>query len=510
MHIFILYLNQDNPQPRERDYSYVGSFMAFSVWIAIGIFGFINKINELLLEKSIKKPASYFMVIMFSAFIPLRMFLANYHEHDRTGNYIAWDMAYNMLQTCKPNAILFTNGDNDTFPLWYLQQVEGIRKDVIVANLSLLNTPWYIKQLQTENTDNPFIDMNKEEIDNIDFKAWSSQLVSIPAPKDSLNTTGNIEWELKPTYFDIALRVQDLMVLRIIRDNNWNRPIYFAVTVSPNSMLNLDEYLTMEGLTYRLSNNTKQVIDIDAMTKNLTSIVGDRTWFKDYDANDNNNTGLSISKIYQPGYIYRNLANKDVYVDPQLGRLIQNYRTAFTRLAISHYIDKNFGKAEKILLDMEEKIPSNVISIPSKELQYQIAQLYAAIGNKSKLEYHLNELIERDDLGVDDYLLYGKTFVQSLENYEEAKIIFETIYNNFIIVEKALESQSFKSTKITPSEWKQWQESLPEIVFLLYLCYKELEEYEDATNLIKEWLVRSPADTEAEKLLEEIKNLENS
>ncbi len=190
--------------------------------------------------------------------------------------------------------------------------------------------------------------------------------------------------------------------------------------------------------------------------------------------------------------------------------MIQNYRTAFTRLAISHYIDKNFGKAEKILLDMEEKMPSNVISIPSKELQYQIAQLYAAIGNKSKLEFHLNELIDRDDLDINDYLLYGKTFVQSLEDYEEAKVIFETIYNNFILIEKALEIQSFKSTNITASEWNQWQESLPEIVFLLYLCYKELEEYENATNLIEEWLVRSPADLEAKKLLEEIKSLENS
>ena len=506
----VLYLNQDNPQPRERDYSYVGSFMAFSIWIALGIFGFINKVNELFLEKSIKKPASYFMIIMFSTFIPLKMFLANYHEHDRTGNYIAWDMAYNMLQTCKPNAILFTNGDNDTFPLWYLQQVEGIRQDIIVANLSLLNTPWYIKQLQRENIDNPFINMSEEEVSNIDFKAWSKKLISIPAPKDSLNNSGKIEWELKPTYFDVALRVQDLMVLRIIKDNNWNRPIYFAVTVSPTSMLNLDDYLTMEGLTYRLSNNTKQVIDVDAITKNLTSIVGDRSWFEDYNTNANNNTGLSIAKTYQPGYIYRNLANKDVYVDPQLGRLIQNYRTAFTRLAISHYIDKNFGKAEKILLDMEEKMPSNVISIPSKELQYQIAQLYAAIGNKSKLEYHLNELIDRDDLDIDDYLLYGKTFVQSLQDYEEAKVIFETIYNNFLIIEKALEVQSFKSIKITVSEWNQWQESLPEIVFLLYLCYKELGDYENATSLIEEWLVRSPADLEAKKLLEEIKSLKNS
>ena len=506
----VFYLNQDNPQPRERDYSYIGSFMTFSIWIAIGIFGFIRKINDIFLEKSFKLPASYFMITMFLAFIPIRMLLANYHEHDRTGNYIAWDMAYNMLQTCKPNAILFTNGDNDTFPLWYLQEVEGIRKDISVTNLSLLNTPWYVKQLQDQNQDNPFINMSENEINDLDFKAWSPTIISIPAPKDSLNNSGKIEWKLNPTYFDVALRIQDLMVLRIIKDNNWNRPVYFAVTVSPTSMLNLEEYLTMEGLAYRLSNNTSQIIDADAMTNNLLSIIGDESWFIDYNKNYNNNTNLSISKTYQPGYIYRNLANDNIYVDPQLGRLIQNYRTGFTRLAISHYLDKNFGKAEKVLLDMEKKMPSNIIEIPSKELQYQIGQLYGGLGNKVKLRYHLNQLIERNDLAINDYLLYGKTFVQTLEDYNEAKTIFKTIYDNFIIIEKAIEVQGFKSTKITPLEWKEWQESLPELVFLLYLCYKELEEYDAAVLLIEDWLVRSPTDLEATKLLDEIKELQNS
>ena len=210
-------------------------------------------------------------------------------------------MAYNMLQTCKPNAILFTNGDNDTFPLWYLQEVEGIRKDVSVTNLSLLNTPWYVKQLQDQNQDNSFIHMNENEIKNLDIKAWSPTIISIPAPKDSLNNSGKIEWKLNPTYFDVALRIQDLMVLRIIKDNNWNRPVYFAVTVSPTSMLNLEEYLTMEGLAYRLSNNTSQIIDVDAMTNNLLSIIGDESWFIDYNKNYNNKTNLSISKTYQPG-----------------------------------------------------------------------------------------------------------------------------------------------------------------------------------------------------------------
>jgi energy-coupling factor transporter transmembrane protein EcfT len=505
----VFYLNQDNPQPRERDYSYVGSFMTFSIWIAIGIFGFIRKINHTFLERSFKLPASYFMITMFLAFIPIRMLLANYHEHDRTGNYIAWDMAYNMLQTCKPNAILFTNGDNDTFPLWYLQEVEGIRKDISVTNLSLLNTPWYVKQLQDQNQKNSFINMSENEINNLDFKAWSPTIISIPAPKDSLNNSGKIEWKLNPTYFDVALRIQDLMVLRIIKDNNWNRPVYFAVTVSPTSMLNLEEYLTMEGLAYRLSNNTSQIIDVDAMTNNLLSIIGDESWFIDYNKNYNNNTNLSISKTYQPGYIYRNLANDNIYVDPQLGRLIQNYRTGFTRLAISHYLNKNFGKAEKVLLDMEKKMPTDIIELPSKELQYQIGQLYGGLGNKVKLRYHLNQLIERNDLAINDYLLYGKTFIQTLEDYNEAKTIFKTIYDNFTIIEKALEVQGFKSTKITSLEWKEWQESLPELVFLLYLCYKELEEYDNAILLMEDWLVRSPTDLEATKLLDEIKELQN-
>ena len=96
----IFYLNQDSPQPRERDYSYVASFMTFSIWIGLGVYAFINFISDTFLEKSIKLKFSYFMISLFILFMPLRMLLANYEGHDRTGNYIAWDMAYNMLQTC--------------------------------------------------------------------------------------------------------------------------------------------------------------------------------------------------------------------------------------------------------------------------------------------------------------------------------------------------------------------------------------------------------------------------
>ena len=506
----IFYLNQDAPQPRERDYAYVASFMTFSIWIGLGIYSFINFITDSLLEKSIKLKSSYFMIGLFILFMPTRMLIANYHEHDRTGNYIAWDMAYNMLQTCEPNSILFTNGDNDTFPLWYLQEVEQIRTDVVVANLSLLNTTWYVEQLRERYKDNPFIKMSDNEIQRLDFKRWESKKISINAPKDSNNEIGKIEWELNPTYLGVALRTQDLMVLRIINDNNWNRPIYFGVTVSPTSMLNLDNYLQMEGLAYRLVNNSNQIINQNKMSDNLLSYIGDNSWFTDYDSNKYNLLDRDISKEYQRGYIFRNLANEKVYVDPQLGRLVQNYRTGFVRLSISHYLNKDFQKAEAALLKMEEIMPSSIIPIPSKQLQYQIAQVYSGVGNQAKMKYHMKELVERKDLLLEDYILYGKTFIQLLEDYDESKLIFETIYQNYKLIEQSILRRGFTATKISEKEWQDWQQSLPEIIYLLFLSYKNLEMYDEAKILLNDWINKNPADDNAKELLEEILQLESS
>ena len=505
----IFYLNQDSPQPRERDYSYVASFMTFSIWISLGIYGSINFICDKFLEKSIKIKATNFMLILFLLFMPARMLLANYDTHDRTGNYIAWDMAYNMLQTCEPNAILFTNGDNDTFPLWYLQEVEKIRTDVVVANLSLLNTPWYIEQLKSRYKDKPFIKMNENEITNLDFKRWETKEVSINAPRDENNQSGKIEWSLKPTYMDIALRIQDLMVLKIINDNNWDRPIYFAVTVSPVSMLSLDEYLRMDGLAYKLVNNKNEIVNKKIISKNLLEFIGKPSWFTDYDSNKNIIVEKDISKEYQSGYLYRNLSNKEVYIEPQIGRLIQNYRTGFARLSISYYLDEDLENSEKVLLEMENIMPSSIIPFPSKDLQYQIAQVYNGVGNKEKMKYHMKELIERKDLKLDDYILYGKTFIQSLEEYEESELIFETIYNNYNIIENSIKRRGYTSTKISPSEWNNWQESLAEIVFLLYISYKEQKKYEKAEALLSDWIEKNPKDENALKMLEEIIELKN-
>jgi len=152
--LIIIYLNQYDPQPRERDYSYVGSFFVFSIWISIGLSGLMEQLSNFLVKKKIKEQIQQTIYGIIIGFIfiamPFVMFIKDFGEHNRKGNYVAWDYAYNLLNSCEPHGILFTNGDNDTFPLWYLQEVENIRTDIRVVNLSLLNTPWYIDQLQNQ------------------------------------------------------------------------------------------------------------------------------------------------------------------------------------------------------------------------------------------------------------------------------------------------------------------------------------------------------------------------
>ena len=239
----VLYLNQEDPQPRERDYSYVGSFMAYSIWIGIGATGllelFLQKFKDLRMKNYI--PVSLAALIFF--IVPFNMMAKNYKEHDRSGNYVAWDYSYNILATLEPNAIIFTNGDNDTFPVWYLQEVEGIRKDVKVVNLSLLNTPWYIKQLR-DYEPKIAITLSDKQIDGMYLRQWPKEgmKVSIPGEPDASGTITNMEWNIKPTVKSqrlSALRIQDLMILHILEKNKWKRPVYFAVTVSPDNKIGL-------------------------------------------------------------------------------------------------------------------------------------------------------------------------------------------------------------------------------------------------------------------------------
>ena len=283
----VAYLNQYPLQPRERDYAYVGSFYAFAVWIGIGVmavFDFIGKYAS----KNISAFGATFICLLL---VPTIMAKENWDDHDRSNRYTARDVAANYLNSCAPNAIIFTNGDNDTFPLWYAQEVEGIRTDIRVVNLSLFNTDWYIDQMKRAAYDAAPIpsslgwdkykqgtrdylpiydrDIGHVELnDVISFIADDSQKSKIPTsrgksdycPTNKLKLTvdkqeilalgivdsskadkivDEVKWKIKGQGF----AKNQLMVLDILANFAWERPIYFAITVGNDNFMGLRRLL---------------------------------------------------------------------------------------------------------------------------------------------------------------------------------------------------------------------------------------------------------------------------
>ncbi|KUO62831.1 hypothetical protein APF79_08755 [bacterium BRH_c32] len=440
MFVFLGYLtafyqNQQEPQPRERDYFYVGAFFVFSIWIALGTRG----IYELITESFANKPSVKWMQISVLSLavilIPVNMLAVNYFEHNRSDNYVPWDYAYNMLQSVAPNSILFTNGDNDTFPLWYLQDVEGVRRDVRVANLSLLNTPWYIKQLKnTSPYGAPKVELSltDEQIDNIGPERFSPQDMKIPIDAatikdwgitDSLTTaTGYMTWRMNNTiqFGDIrAIRTQDIIVLDMLLNAQWKRPIYYAVTVSDDSKLGLDDYLQMEGMAMRVtpkklvSRSGMEYIDVDIMRKQFLE------------------EPQGYSKTYQPGFKFRGLNNKNIFYDENHVRLTQNYRNGFIRLALN-YINQqqNNQEAIKVLDKMEEKIPRSIIPMDYR-IKHDVAKILFSAHANSQYESYAKEVINEAKAKLEanpsDYSSWYNPYDLLLTHYENLRMYDEAI-----------------------------------------------------------------------------------
>jgi Protein of unknown function (DUF2723). len=291
----LFYLNQYPNQPRERDYAYVGSFYFFSVWIGLGVLFLFELLAKLTGEKIAAPIAG---ILSFLA-VPMVMGSQNWHDHDRSGRYLARDVAFDYLESCAPNAILFTNGDNDTFPLWYAQEVEGKRTDIRVCNLMLLNTDWYIDQMKFKtygsdplpvtlptkkyydgiNNQTFIIEKTKDPVDISTVIDWvksdnkgtkvqvsqteildiiPTRTIRIPVNAKKVIASGTVKPEdsakIVP-YIDIKLKgnsilKSQLIVLDILAHNDWKRPIYF-VTGYHNDALGLEEYFQLEGLAYR-------------------------------------------------------------------------------------------------------------------------------------------------------------------------------------------------------------------------------------------------------------------
>ena len=317
----VLYLNQYPNQPRERDYAYAGSFYFFAIWIGIGVLALFEGLAKLVKE-NIAAPVAG--LICFVA-VPVIMGSQNLDDHDRSGRYLARDVAFNYLNSCATDAILFTNGDNDTFPLWYAQEVEGKRTDVRVCNLMLLNTDWYIDQMKFKTYESDplpislpskkyydgvnnqifIVEKIKEPVDISTIIEWvksenqatkvqvsateeldniPSRTIRIPVDAAKVLASGTVKPEdadkIVP-YIDIKLKGSSIMksslvVLDILAHNDWKRPIYF-VTGYHSDALGLEEYFQLEGLAYRLvpikSQNKSWLeygrVDVDILYNNM-------------------------------------------------------------------------------------------------------------------------------------------------------------------------------------------------------------------------------------------------
>lgn len=525
----ILYLNQDDPQPRERDYSYVGSFFAFSIWIGAGVSAIGEFIEKRIANIDLRKRMLSLTLLLIIIFMPGVMMSVNYHSHDRSGNYVAWDYSYNILQSVGPNGILFTNGDNDTFPLWYLQEVENIRKDVAVVNLSLLNTPWYIKQWkEARSADTKFINLSDNQVDAITsrLQRWEEKKVQVPVQNDPKNDEGFIEWNLKPTFAGQALRVQDIMILRIIKDANWKVPIYFAVTVSQSNRIGLDSYLDMQGLTFQLKSHKTKPVDQDMMYKNLMTQIGPNDWSTEFDVSkfydDEEGDYVNWSRDYKSGYMFRNLGNDEIYYNDQIIRLLQNYRSAYMQLAVTYYMDYQKEKTKKapdtyLLADLSSKsvevldqmrfnIPEKTIPITSADLHYQVARLYGDLNRKDSMEDILEDLIGMEGVSPSNKVEYANVYYRELDNSEMAVNILSNLQNEYSKIENIIKVKGFSS--ISNTSWKGWQKAFPDIVSSLVYIYKSTNQNNEAEEVLVDWISRFPDDTNAKKLLEEVRSLD--
>jgi hypothetical protein len=243
-------MGQQGPMPtvhrevRVRDYFFTAGFMYFGMWVGLASACLMHALfnSKEKIARTVTAPLCA-VVLIVSPVIPA---VSNYKLSTRAGDWVAYDYAYNLLNSCAPNGIIFTNGDNDTFPLWALQEAYGIRNDVRVVNLSLLNTDWYIKQLQKLEPRVP-ISYTEDEIDRL-----QAQINPFQEPRMHTLRGANLTFLLPGIQQRRVLRVQDMMVLNIVDANRWSKPIYFAMTVSEDNLMGLTPFLQAQGLVYKL------------------------------------------------------------------------------------------------------------------------------------------------------------------------------------------------------------------------------------------------------------------
>lgn len=416
----VVFLNQTPYQPRERDYAYPGSFYAFCIWIGFGVLFIYD-----FLSKKSKSPSIAIASTVIAMIVPIIMAAQNWDDHDRSIRTLSRDCAINYLQSCAPNAILFTNGDNDTFPLWYAQEVEGIRTDVRVVNLSLLQTDWYIKQmrraaylsapvpftipkekLEAEKLAYLVIDRSNTRAMNLKqaleyatsddpsnkYENGGDLLDILPSgnlyvPVDSLQVMKEKVISVKDTArlvkrisFDISekryITKNDVLVLDLVAHNNWKRPIYFAVTTGDDAYVGLKRYFQLEGLAYRFV-PIRQTENEEAQGGRVaTEIMYDNIMNK---------------------FLWGGMDKPGINLDENCTRMTSNLRMQMSILAAALINEGKKAKAEKVLDKSLEVMPEE--NIPFDATVFTMVGAYYDLGRMekaNKLAKKLFEIYEHD------------------------------------------------------------------------------------------------------------------
>ena len=444
----VIYLNQTPVQPRERDYAYAGSFYAYAIWCGIGVAAIID-----ILKKYLKLDGVIIasVVAVITLLVPIQMASQTWDDHDRSGRYTCRDFGQNYLMTLQDEGypIIFTNGDNDTFPLWYNQDVEGVRPDARVCNLSYLQTDWYIDQMLRPAYKSPSVPITWPRLD---FCSGTNEYVEIQPqaenellkfyqehPDEAKAQFGDEPFELKnilkywvrskdpdqhfiPTdtvYMTIdkeavrksgmmmasdtipdrmvislagkrALYKGDLMMLEMISQCNWTRPIYVAMTVGAENYMNLGDNFIQEGLANRIS----------PFTTNKPGV-------KNFDTEKTYNNIMNR-------YKFGGLSAKGLYIDETVMRMCYTHRNLMSNLAIQLISEHKNDSALKVLQKIEKEIPAYNVPHNFRSGSLDMAQAYALLGQKAKAEEIINDLWKTSGQYLDWYLtLDGNRFSQS-------------------------------------------------------------------------------------------------
>ena len=476
----VLYLNQTPQQPRERDYAYAGSFYAYAIWCGLGVLAIYD-----MLKKKIKgnDVAVAGVVGIACLLVPIQMASQTWDDHDRSGRYTCRDFGQNYLMTLqdKGNPIIFTNGDNDTFPLWYNQETEGVRTDARVCNLSYLQTDWYIDQMKRPAYDSPSVPITWPRIDfcsgtndYIEVKpGMKQQLLEFyrDYPKEARAAFGDEPFELKnilkywvrskdsdthiiPTdtlYITIdkeavrrsgmmmasdtipdrmvislagkrAIYKNDLMMLEMLAQCNWERPLYVATTVGSDNYMNLGDNFVQEGLAYRITPfNTKA------------------PGAKNFDTEKTYNNVMNRFK-------WGGLDKPGLYIDETVMRMCYTHRHLFATLAMQLIAEGQNAKAEKVLRKSEKVLPEYNVPYTFMSGASDLARAYALIGKKADAARILNKVWADAKSYADYYLqLTGSRFMMSQNDVLRQLYIMQNIADMTQACDKNLANQRLKT-----------------------------------------------------------------